>query len=63
MFAPVHETTPRILRQLGAIERTCGFLDAVRLHGNVLRINPPLCLTRDDAAFLTDVLDESFAEA
>jgi alanine-glyoxylate transaminase/(R)-3-amino-2-methylpropionate-pyruvate transaminase len=29
------------------------------LHGNVLRIKPPMCLTRDDANFLVDCLEES----
>jgi Fic family protein len=32
VFAPQYKLTPRILRQLKAIERTCGFLSAVRLQ-------------------------------
>jgi len=31
------------------------------VYGNVLRIMPPLCLTRDDADFLVERLDETFA--
>jgi alanine-glyoxylate transaminase/(R)-3-amino-2-methylpropionate-pyruvate transaminase len=33
------------------------------LYGNVLRIKPPLCITRDDVAFALDVLDRAFARA
>ncbi|HEY2412895.1 MAG TPA: aspartate aminotransferase family protein [Pirellulaceae bacterium] len=32
------------------------------LDGNVLRIKPPMCLTKDDADFLVDCLDEVMAE-
>jgi alanine-glyoxylate transaminase/(R)-3-amino-2-methylpropionate-pyruvate transaminase len=31
------------------------------LYGNVLRIKPPMCLTKDDADFLADCLDEALA--
>ena len=30
------------------------------LHGNVLRIKPPLCITKDDVSFLLEVLEEAF---
>jgi len=31
------------------------------LYGNVLRIKPPMCLTKDDATFLVDCLDEGLS--
>jgi len=32
------------------------------LDGNTLRIKPPMCITKDDADFLIDCLDEILAE-
>jgi alanine-glyoxylate transaminase/(R)-3-amino-2-methylpropionate-pyruvate transaminase len=29
-------------------------------YGNVLRVKPPLCLTREDAVFALDVLGRAF---
>ncbi|MFT7642227.1 MAG: alanine-glyoxylate transaminase/(R)-3-amino-2-methylpropionate-pyruvate transaminase [Pirellulaceae bacterium] len=31
------------------------------LHGNTLRIKPPMCITKDDANFLVDCLDEALS--
>ncbi len=32
------------------------------LYGNVLRIKPPMCITKDDAEFLVECLDEVLSE-
>lgn len=32
------------------------------LYGNVLRIKPPMCITKDDANFLADCLDEALSK-
>lgn len=39
------------LRELGVLVGKGG------LHGNVFRIKPPMCFTKDDSDFLADALD------
>ena len=31
-------------------------------YGNVLRIKPPMCITREDVDFIIEVLDTAFEE-
>jgi len=55
--APAKEECARVFercRELGLLIGKGG------LHGNVLRIKPPMCLTAADADFLVEVLDASF---
>ena len=33
------------------------------LHGNVLRIKPPMCITKEDSEFLCKVIDIALTEA
>ncbi|KAK4411626.1 Alanine--glyoxylate aminotransferase 21, mitochondrial [Sesamum angolense] len=44
------------LRELGVLVGKGG------LHGNVFRIKPPLCFSRDDADFLVDALDYAISK-
>lgn len=44
------------LRELGVLLGKGG------LHGNVFRIKPPMCFTKDDADFLVDALDYAIAK-
>jgi len=55
--APAKEECARVFercRELGLLIGKGG------LHGNVLRIKPPMCLTAADADFLLEVLDAAF---
>jgi alanine-glyoxylate transaminase/(R)-3-amino-2-methylpropionate-pyruvate transaminase len=55
--APAKEECARVFercRELGLLIGKGG------LHGNMLRIKPPMCLTAADADFLVEVLDASF---
>ncbi|KAL8472016.1 hypothetical protein ACS0TY_029304 [Phlomoides rotata] len=44
------------LRELGVLVGKGG------LHGNVFRIKPPMCFTKDDADFLVDALDHTLSK-
>jgi alanine-glyoxylate transaminase / (R)-3-amino-2-methylpropionate-pyruvate transaminase len=32
------------------------------LYGNTIRLKPPMCITKDDANFIIDCLDEVLSE-
>ncbi|GMH19647.1 hypothetical protein Nepgr_021488 [Nepenthes gracilis] len=51
-FAVLHES----LKDLGVLVGKGG------LHGNVLRVKPPMCFTKDDADFLVDALDYAISK-
>ncbi|HEX8360129.1 MAG TPA: aspartate aminotransferase family protein [Longimicrobium sp.] len=58
--APAKEATLRVMeeaREMGVLIGKGG------LDGNVLRIKPPMCITRDDADFALDVLDRALTRA
>jgi alanine-glyoxylate transaminase/(R)-3-amino-2-methylpropionate-pyruvate transaminase len=59
MKEPARDETVRVFetaRELGLLIGKGGF------HGNVLRIKPPMCITRADAQFMLEVLDVCFSK-
>jgi alanine-glyoxylate transaminase/(R)-3-amino-2-methylpropionate-pyruvate transaminase len=58
--APARDATLRVLeeaREMGVLLGKGG------LDGNVLRIQPPMCITAEDADFALDVLGRAFARS
>ncbi|MEN8182083.1 MAG: hypothetical protein ABFS46_06065 [Myxococcota bacterium] len=67
-FSPAYELTPRMLRQLKAIEQTTGFLEAVRLRSDWISevrgkayVQEALASLQIEGSSLT--LDEAFSLA
>lgn len=56
---PAKEETAELLEEARAMGVLLG---KGGLFGNVLRIKPPMCITRDDADFALEVLDQSLAK-
>ena len=54
---------PQTLEVLEAAREMGVLLGKGGLSGNVLRIQPPMCITAEDADFALDVLDRAFATA
>ena len=55
--------TARTLEVLEAAREMGVLLGKGGLDGNVLRIKPPMCITREDVDFALDVLDRAFDQA
>jgi len=56
---PARDECARILemaKEMGLLVGKGGF------YGNVLRIKPPMCITREDVDFIIGVLDTAFEE-